>query len=136
MQQTPILGNSLQSIFGIAFAMSLSGVACSGTAPKSQADVLGISRGATVVYQCDEGIRLVASYFSLSDDSLGFVKLVIPDGKEYTLPNVLSASGARFTDDREVVWWTKGSTGFVQIRGENGQWHKAFGECKLVDAAK
>jgi len=43
----------------------------------------------------------VARYGYLSDGSLQFVKVLMPNGKEYTLPSLVSASGARFTDEHE-----------------------------------
>jgi membrane-bound inhibitor of C-type lysozyme len=64
--------------------------------------------GEKVTYQCENGDRIGAKYYSLSDDSLNFVKVILSDGKEQTLPQALSASGARYTDDRELVWWIKG----------------------------
>lgn len=55
-----------------------------------------------VAYRAAHGERFVAHYGSLSDRSLEFVKLRFPDGKEYTLPAVLSGSGVRFSDDALV----------------------------------
>ena len=62
----------------------------------------------------------------LSDSSLYFVKVTLPGGKNCTLPQVMSASGVRYTDDREVVWWTKGSGAFAETRDSAGQWVKLF----------
>ena len=64
------------------------------------------------------------------DESLNFVKLSLPDGKDYTLPQAVSASGARYTDDHEVVWWNKGKEGFVEMRDEAGEWQSRYNDCK------
>ncbi len=85
--------------------------------------------GELVHYRCENGEQIVARYYSLSDDSLKFVKVVMPDGKEYTLPNVLSASGARYTDEVEKVWWTKGNSVFVQARDQDGGWQTEYRDC-------
>ncbi len=80
--------------------------------------------------------RITARYYSLSDDSLSFVKVTMPDGKIYTLPNVVSASGARYSDDRELVWWTKGDTAFAEKRGEDGQWKTVYTDCRVIAKGK
>jgi membrane-bound inhibitor of C-type lysozyme len=108
----------------LAFALA---VGCTG----GKQDTLTVRGGEQVTYQCENGIRIVARYYTLSDSSLNFVKLQMPDGKEYTLPNAVSASGARYTDERELVWWTKGDSAFVQTRGENGEWQVRYGNCGI-----
>ena len=60
-------------------------------------------------------------------------KVTMPDGKVYTLPNVLSASGARYTNEIEKVWWTKGRTAFVQERDKNGEWQVTIDNCREVN---
>ena len=52
-----------------------------------------------VVYRCEGGERIEARYYSLSDKSLDFVKVLLPDGREVTLPQAMSASGVRYTND-------------------------------------
>ena len=52
----------------------------------------------------------MARYGSLADGSLHFVKVEMPDGCVRTLPQAMSASGARYTDDRDLVWWTHQET--------------------------
>jgi membrane-bound inhibitor of C-type lysozyme len=76
--------------------------------------------------------RGVAKYFSLSDNSLHFVKLTLPDGQEVTLPNVLSASGARYTSDTDLTWWTKGDVAFAEQRGLEGQWQTLYEDCRVI----
>lgn len=91
---------------------------------------LQVKGGATVIYVCAGGERIAARYYSLSDDSLNFVKLSLPDGQKYTLPQVVSASGARYSDDRQLVWWTKGATAFAEMRDEQGAWQIKYADCR------
>ena len=93
---------------------------------------LSVRGGEPVTYRCENGDRIVARYYSLSDGSLDFVKLLMPDGRKYTLPNVVSGSGARFTDDRELVWWIKGDSAFVETRDQNGEWRITIPNCRVI----
>jgi len=49
-------------------------------------------------------------------NSLHFVKVTMPNGKRYTLPQVISGSGVRYTDKREILWWTHQGTVRVDMR--------------------
>ncbi len=102
---------------------------CKGDASSCGLKVTG---GEEVTYSCGTGERITARYYSLSDGSLNFVKVTMPDGKVYTLPAVLSASGVRYTDDFEFVWWTKGDTAHVEKRQENGEWKTIYEECTVI----
>ncbi len=68
----------------------------------------------------------MARYGSLADGSLHFVKVEMPDGCVRTLPQAMSASGARYTDDRDLVWWTHQGTVRVDIRGGDGKWETRY----------
>jgi membrane-bound inhibitor of C-type lysozyme len=83
-------------------------------------------------YKCENGEYITATYYILSDKSLEFVKLILPDNKEYTLPHSISASGVRYTDDFEYIWWTKGENAFLQARDQNGQWYIKYNNCKII----
>jgi membrane-bound inhibitor of C-type lysozyme len=107
-------------------------VACAGGCACAKGSGLAVRGGEAVAYRCDKGVHIVARYYSLSDDSLSFVKVFMPAGMEYTLPNALSASGARYTDDREKVWWTKGASAFVQTRDRNGEWRIEYDNCREI----
>ncbi|MFB2865337.1 MliC family protein [Aeromonas sp. MdU4] len=96
----------------------------------SQGNSLTVTGGDPISYQCEQGKKVQVRYFSLSDDSLNFIKLSLPDGKDYTLPQAMSASGARYTDDHEAVWWNKGDEGFVEMRDDNGEWQTVYRDCK------
>jgi membrane-bound inhibitor of C-type lysozyme len=72
----------------------------------TKAAKLKVTGGQTVSYFCDNGKKLAARYYNLSDNSLSFVKLTLND-KVYTLPQAVSASGVRYTDGHTVEWWSK-----------------------------
>ena len=113
----------------------LSAVACTGPAKNGGEDSLRALIMSSGTYLCAGGERIGVTYYRLSDDSLDFVKVVLPDGKERTLPNAVSASGARYTDERELVWWTKGDTAFVQTRGPDGKWRISSKDCRRTSTA-
>jgi membrane-bound inhibitor of C-type lysozyme len=119
----------------IIIFISLLGVLLCGCAGKRNPVALSVLGGAPVNYESDHGDRIIARYFTLSDHSLDFVKVTLPGSKEYTLPQVLSASGVRYTDDRELVWWTKGNTAFAEVRDKNGQWIRKY-DCKEIPVDK
>jgi membrane-bound inhibitor of C-type lysozyme len=86
--------------------------------------------GKPVTYRCAHGEKVAARYYALSDESLRFVKLVMPDNRSYTLPLALSASGTCYTDERELVWWSKGDGASVQRRDADGKWRPVL-ECPV-----
>ena len=99
---------------------------------KGALTVLG---GEPVDYQCENGDRIVARYYTLSDSSLHFVKVLLPDNEEYTLPQSISGSGARYTDDMMLIWWVKGDSVSVQMRDGNGDWQTIYENCFVVSAS-
>ncbi len=101
---------------------------CHGVKP----GVLTVRGGESVVYRCENGDRIVARYYTLSDGSLRFVRVVMPDGDEYTLPQAVSASGSRYTDDRALTWWIKGDSARAEMRSQNGEWATAYDNCRVV----
>lgn len=122
--------NKLIVLFFVATLICISGC---NSAKRGELTVL---HGNYAIYQCENGNRIEARYYSLSDNSLSFVKLRMPDGREQTLPQVLSASGARYTNDFELVWWIKGDSARAEIRGLNGEWQLKYAKCKVVPAAR
>jgi membrane-bound inhibitor of C-type lysozyme len=102
---------------------------CAGC-QKEKAPSLALKGGEPVIYLNKARKEITAEYYSLSDNSLEFVKVKLPDGKEYTLPRVLSASGSRYTDEREMVWWIKGDSASVQMRNPKGKW-KVMYNCSV-----
>jgi membrane-bound inhibitor of C-type lysozyme len=88
--------------------------------------------GAPVYYRSDNGALFVARYGSLSDGTLHFVKVKMPDGRQYTLPQIVSASGVRYTDERELEWWTHQGTVRVDVRDAEGKWKTIYSELREV----
>lgn len=103
-----------------------------GCAANLHGTALTATIGPPVSYRNDDGDRFVARYGSLSDGSLHFVKVKMPDGQEYTLPQVVSASGVRYTDEREIVWWTHQGTVRVDVRDAEGAWKTRYSELREV----
>ncbi len=83
-----------------------------------------------VAYLCSGENSVTAHYYVLSDKTLHFVRLDLPDSEMVTLPSAVSASGSRYTDEREYIWWIKGREGFLEKRGEDGQWQAYLENCR------
>ena len=68
-----------------------------------------VAENKTFTYTCDEGkkFKIVMS----PDVNEVILKL---DGKSYTLPRAISASGARYSDGK-VTYWSKGDSAFIDI---------------------
>ncbi len=64
------------------------------------------------VYENNDGKSLSVVFYKLSDSSLQFVK-VDYNNKTYTLPQLVSASGARYSDEFSMEFWIKGNTAYV-----------------------
>jgi membrane-bound inhibitor of C-type lysozyme len=88
-------------------------------------------------YQCADKTKLNVRYYRLSDDSLGFVKVKL-NGKTYTLPQAVSASGAKYSDDMGLTWWTKGNAGTVyeQNGGPEENWPATHEDCIEIKSKK
>ena len=63
-----------------------------------------------VVFRCPQGEAIVATF---RDEA---VTVTLPDGAKAVLPQVVSASGARYSDGATTVW-NKGNTVFI-MKGE------------------
>ena len=114
-------------VAGMLMALSLV-----GCAEKSHEPELTVRVGQPVHYMSENGDRFVARYGSLSDKSLSFAKVQMPDGREYTLPQVISGSGVRYTDERELVWWTHQGTALVEMRDAEGDWVAKYSELREI----
>jgi len=97
-------------------------VICTGC-QKSNKESLTVSIGKEYVYQCTDGSVVIARFGELSDKSLNFVKMIIDSGEEYTLPQLVSASGARYSDERSLEFWIKGNRVTISRIDENGEWN-------------
>jgi len=80
-------------------------------------------------YHCNDGTRVIANYYALSDKSLQFVKLNF-DKTEVTLPAVISGSGSRYSDGYQTEWWRKGNSATL-TRDINNKEPKLV-ECSVV----
>jgi len=96
-------------------------------------ETLTVNIGQPVYYRNANGEKFSARYGSLSDGSLHFVKVKMPNGREYTLPQAVSGSGARYTDDREIVWWEHHGTVRVDARDSEGKWMTKYSDLKVVN---
>lgn len=105
------------------------------TASAEDKEALTVKIGPPIEYESETGEKFVARYGSLSDGTLHFVKLKMPDGKEYTLHQAISGSGARYTDDRSIIWWEHHGTVRVDVRDSEGKRKTKYSGLK-VGAAK
>ncbi|WGK70120.1 MliC family protein [Candidatus Haliotispira prima] len=89
----------------------------------TQSDLTVIIRDPLIFYsQNDE--KFVVTYGDLSDDSLSFLKIILPDGSEKTLIRVVSGSGERFSE-RDFEWWEHQGTVCLSKRDdETREWIK------------
>jgi membrane-bound inhibitor of C-type lysozyme len=102
---------------------------CSSSPPET---VLTVNLGPPVYYKSDNGDHFEARYGALSDGTLHLVKVKMPDGQEYTLHQAVSGSGARYTDDRSIVWWEHQGTARVDVRDSDGKWKTKYSDLKEI----
>jgi membrane-bound inhibitor of C-type lysozyme len=93
-------------------------IGCSVKADKP----LSVIIGKEYIYACNDGSKVKARFGELSDKSLPFVKIVMPDGKEYTLPQLVSASGARYSNEYEMEFWIKEDNVTISTMNDEGKW--------------
>lgn len=121
-----------QVVAGIVMVLALFAAGC----VTIMSSGLTVAGGDPVIYRCEKGNLITAKYYRLSDHSLNFVKVTMPDGQEYTLPQVVSASGARYTDSLQLVWWIKGDVALVEILDENGKWQIKYRHCEAISGTE
>ena len=124
------IGNCNRTILYLVFTAVMLFFSINAAAGDKEA--LSVKIRPKVKYASADGKRFTARYGSLSDGSLHFVKITMPDGKEYTLPQVMSGSGVRYTDEREVVWWTHQGTVRIDVRDTDGKWITKYSELKEI----
>lgn len=78
----------------------------------------------TATYACDEGKTIAASFYTHASGSS--VLLVLSDGRKMSLPQTISASGARYAKDDSFVFWNKGNTAFIE---EGADARQTFAGC-------
>lgn len=106
-------------VAGLAGLLALA--ACTnGTLAGSQA-AYGVVK--SVRYQCQQDKTIVADYLDGPTQTApdgrpipgGRVVVELSDGRKFSLPQTLSASGIRYADTSETfVFWSKGDTAFVE----------------------
>jgi membrane-bound inhibitor of C-type lysozyme len=65
------------------------------------------------LFTCSSGQALYATFRER------LVTLVLSDGRKVTIPQAISASGARYaTPNESFVFWNKGNTAFIQENGK------------------
>ena len=111
-------------------ALLVTAVAATCTPAHGMADPV-VERVSQQHYRCGGGQTIEATYYTLDDRSLHFVRLLLPGGRRLTLPQVMSASGERFSADQDVTWWVKGNSGFVQQRNQRGDWTVTLDSCDV-----
>lgn len=80
------------------------------TGQVSASDPLAQYRG--TLFECEGEKALKAEFLD------GKVNLAFSDGRQLTLPQVVSASGARYANtDESFVFWNKGITAFIEENG-------------------
>jgi len=82
----------------------------------------GLPARVEATFTCPGGTSIEASFINTGTSR---VQLVFSDGRGMTLPQAMSADGARYANKAEtIVFWNKGNTAFVQ---ENG--YTTYADC-------
>jgi len=118
----------MRDLFGIVCLLGMCGCVTN--------EQLGVNLGKPTYWRNQKGERFVARYGSLSDGSLNFVKVTMPNGQKVTLPQVVSASGARYTDEMEFVWWEHQGTVYVDVKRDDGKWDENHWELQSYPQAR
>ncbi|EIJ36302.1 MliC family protein [Thiothrix nivea] len=58
-------------------------------------------------YVCQDGKSVTAQYFNNTEKTISLVKLTMATEARF-LPSIVSGSGSRYTDERDIEWWLKG----------------------------
>jgi membrane-bound inhibitor of C-type lysozyme len=74
-------------------------------------------------FACEGGKKIAAVFVNGAHAS---VRLTLSDGRQLTLPQALSASGARYANaDGSIVFWNKGRTAFIEEGGK-----RTYAQCQ------
>ena len=116
----------------VIFVMGMLAIMFLCSCVTKQHTVLTVNIGPPVYYRDDNGALFVARYGSLFDDTFHFVRVKMPNGQQHTLPQIVSASGVRYTDEKELVWWIHQGAVRVDIRTAAGKWKAGYSGLKEV----
>ena len=82
-------------------------------------------------YWCEDNQHLHIDYYSLSDNSLSFIKFRLTTNEpEITLAQSQTASGSRYSNGA-IEWWHKANTGQLRVRDESAQWRTLYNNSNL-----
>ena len=110
---------STKHLFFVAAAAALlTAASCSKPAESG----LKVIKTSEALYKCSDGSSIKTAYYALSDNSLNFVKIFLNNSEEYTLPQLVSASGARYSDEHTLEFWIKGDSASLFTLDDNGEW--------------
>ena len=91
-------------------------LALAASAPFADAQPGAAPREIRAHFSCTGNKAIDATF--VDGDPAG-VRLVLSDGRTFSLPQALSASGARYANvDESVVFWNKGDTAFIAEGGK------------------
>jgi membrane-bound inhibitor of C-type lysozyme len=100
----------LALLAAFAVAMLLAGSASAGETPVARA-----------TFNCKDGKSIAATFYADK------VELKLSDGRSVSLPQAMSASGARYANkDESFVFWNKGNTAFI-TEGAGGK--ETYSDC-------
>ena len=85
-------------------------------------DSLTVIHSGQAVYTGIGEETAIVDYYLLSDSSLHFIKLHLPDTAEYTLPQTVSGSGVRYSDGMDMTWWERADSAMIQRMDTLGNW--------------
>ena len=128
LMNNAIKKNAISVVMAAAAVVVLHGGEHSTRALANQ-DEVAVIRVSSIRYRCSDGEQLQATYYSLRDRSLSFVRLQLPDGRLLTLPQLVSANGQRFSTDRDFTWWSTGQGSFLKNRDSKGEWRISLQNC-------
>ena len=99
---------------------SSTGVATGTASATGTAGATGTTSGLPARVQarftCADGKSIAATFVNTGNAR---VQLTLSDGRQMTLPQAMSASGARYANKGEtVVFWNKGNTAFIEEGGK------------------
>ena len=92
----------------LALAMLMVGTSAQAAAPKASADTIG-----PVTFTCDDGSAIEATFDNAPDPA---TVLLVRGGRQATLPQAMSASGARYVGN-DITFWNKGRDAAVEWQG-------------------
>jgi membrane-bound inhibitor of C-type lysozyme len=101
-------GEMTRSSAALALLIPLASCEAADRGPEPTGGIIG-----PVTFHCDDGSAILATFDNAPDP--GTVLLVRGD-RQFTLPHVLSGSGARYVGD-DIEFWNKGRHAAVEWQG-------------------